>query len=92
MATHKGRLMFLHTYKADGSINVLGVKLVSEHGANALYRAVTEMHSFYRCDTVRGAVSAQFSRDLKGTLASLFNEDTTLGKRFIVFFFLKLCS
>ena len=48
-------------------------------------RCVTEMHSFYRCDTVRNAVAAQFSRDLKGTLASLFNENTTLGEFTVLF-------
>ena len=80
MATHAGKCLFLHTLKDDGTCVILGFKLVSQKAANGLYRCVTEMHSFYRCDTVRNAVAAQFSRDLKGTLASLFNENTTLGE------------
>ncbi len=79
MATHAGKCLFLHTIRDDGSNVIVGFKLVSQKAANGLYRCVTEMHSFYRCDTIRNAVASQFSRDLKGTLASLFNEHTTLG-------------
>lgn len=57
-------------------------RLGSQSAANALYRCITEMHSFFCCDTVHNEVSSQFSRDLKGTLASLFNEKTTLGRLF----------
>ena len=56
------------------------LKMNSPSAANALYRCLTEMHSFYLCDTVHNEVSMQFSRDLKGTLVSIFNENTTLGK------------
>ncbi|XP_061429478.1 E3 ubiquitin-protein ligase MYLIP isoform X1 [Lethenteron reissneri] len=59
-------------------------RLVSSHAANGLYRAVTEAHAFYRCDTVNDAVTAQYSRDFKGHLASLLlSEDIDLGKRFV---------
>nr|KAG5709076.1 hypothetical protein BaRGS_004715 [Batillaria attramentaria] len=57
----------------------VGYKLVSRKAAVALYRCITEMHSFYRCDTVSGDVSNQFCRDLKGTLVSIFNENSDLG-------------
>lgn len=58
-------------------------KLVSKKAAIALYRCITEMHSFYRCDTVCSDVQSQYCRDLKGTLISLFNENTPFGKKFI---------
>lgn len=35
------------------------------------------------CETVRSAVTAQFIRDLKGTIVSIFNEDSTLGKKYV---------
>lgn len=46
-------------------------------------RAVTEKHAFYSCETVRNAVTSQFIRDLKGTIVSLFNEKTPLGKNYV---------
>lgn len=61
----------------------LGFKLENCHSASALYRAVTEKHAFYSCETVRNAVTSQFIRDLKGTIASLFNENTALGKNYV---------
>ncbi|KAF2883382.1 hypothetical protein ILUMI_22795 [Ignelater luminosus] len=61
----------------------LEVKLDSSQAANGLYRAITEKHAFYSCETVRSAVTAQFIRDLKGTIVSIFNEDSTLGKKYV---------
>lgn len=61
----------------------LEFKLDSSLAANGLYRAVTEKHAFYSCETVRSAVTAQFIRDLKGTIVSIFNEDSTLGKKYV---------
>merc|ERR1712071_588556 len=34
-------------------------------------------------ETVRSAVTSQFVRDLKGTIASFFNENTDLGKKYV---------
>lgn len=51
--------------------------------AAGLYRSITERHAFYVCDKVRGVVTNQFTRDLKGTIASMFKEDTELGKRYV---------
>lgn len=61
----------------------LEVKLDSSQTANGLYRAITEKHAFYSCETVGSAVTAQFIRDLKGTIVSIFNEDSTLGKKYV---------
>ncbi|ESO95088.1 hypothetical protein LOTGIDRAFT_206409 [Lottia gigantea] len=84
MATYMDKSVVLKIYDTDGEPkNTMGFRLVSKKAANALYRSVTEMHSFFRCDTVRNDVSTQFSRDLKGTLASLFNENTDLGKKYV---------
>ncbi|KAJ8925294.1 hypothetical protein NQ315_009123 [Exocentrus adspersus] len=62
---------------------LLEMKLDSSHVASSLYRALTEKHAFYSCETVRSAVTAQFIRDLKGTIVSIFNEDSTLGKKYV---------
>ncbi|KAK3765862.1 hypothetical protein RRG08_026328 [Elysia crispata] len=58
-------------------------KLRSRKSAVALYRCITEMHSFYRCDTVGSNVQSQYCRDFKGTFVSIFNENSELGKRYI---------
>ncbi|XP_058825815.1 E3 ubiquitin-protein ligase MYLIP [Topomyia yanbarensis] len=59
------------------------LKLLNHRSAASLYRAVTEKHVFYSCETVRPVVTTQFIRDLKGTIVSMFNEDTELGKRYV---------
>lgn len=81
MATHRERELYLQLIDDSGGLlPAVGYKLVSRKAAVALYRCITEMHSFYRCDTVSFDVSNQFCRDLKGTLISIFNENTDLGK------------
>ncbi|XP_053681204.1 E3 ubiquitin-protein ligase MYLIP [Anopheles nili] len=59
------------------------LKLPNNRTATSLYRAITEKHEFYSCETVRPNVTTQFIRDLKGTIVSMFNEDTKLGKRYV---------
>lgn len=49
----------------DGEETSLNFKLDSSQSASGLYRAITEKHAFYSCETVRSAVTAQFIRDLK---------------------------
>ena len=79
--THSGRTLLLHAVDDCGGPVSQTFQLHSSTAANALYRAMTEVYSFYRCDTVGSNVTTQFCRDLKGTLASLFNENTDLGER-----------
>lgn len=67
----------------DGNTSVLEVKLDSCHLASGLYRALTEKHSFYSCETVTSAVMAQCIRDLKGILVSIFNEASPHGKKYV---------
>ncbi|XP_055389313.1 E3 ubiquitin-protein ligase MYLIP [Condylostylus longicornis] len=61
----------------------LEIKLPKHCIAAGLYRSITERHAFYVCDKVRVVVTSQFTRDLKGTIASMFKEDTELGKRYV---------
>lgn len=61
----------------------LEIKLPKHAIAAGLYRSITERHAFYVCDKVRLVVTNQFTRDLKGTIASMFREDTDLGKRYV---------
>ena len=61
--------------------------MVSSKAAIAMYRSITEMHSFFRCDTINSEVFSQVSQDLKGVLASIFlKENNSVGK----FFFIKV--
>lgn len=73
----------LSYWTADGHEAALHIKMTTSGQAGALYRAVTEKHAFYCCETVRTAVTKQFIRDLKGTIVSIFNEDSSLGKRYV---------
>lgn len=84
IATQSGKSVYL-TVTNDASDNVvLMFKLISNRAASGLYRAVTETHAFYRCDTVTDAVMMQYSRDFKGHLASLFlNDNINLGKKYV---------
>lgn len=81
-SSHK-RIFKLEYFTADNKETVLEFKLDSSHVASSLYRALTEKHAFYSCETVRSAVTTQFIRDLKGTIVSIFNEDSTLGKKYV---------
>jgi E3 ubiquitin-protein ligase MYLIP len=81
-SSHK-RTFKLEYLTIDNEVAILNIKLDSSHLASSLYRAITEKHAFYSCETVRSAVTAQFIRDLKGTIVSIFNEDSTLGKKYV---------
>jgi E3 ubiquitin-protein ligase MYLIP len=71
---------FLLKHRNDlGGIECASLKLETYQASIALYRSITEKHAFYSCETVRSAVTSQFVRDLKGTIASFFNENTDLG-------------
>lgn len=82
-ASNQRRLFQLVYLDEDHNDKTLEIKCDSNSSASSLYRAVTERHDFYSCDTVRGAVTSQYIRDLKGTIASIFNESTPLGKKYV---------
>ncbi|XP_039299324.1 E3 ubiquitin-protein ligase MYLIP [Nilaparvata lugens] len=78
------RRVFQLSYEQGGeTCAMLELKFDSSLAASAVYRALTEKHAFYSCETVRGAVTSQFIRDLKGTIVSIFNESTPLGKKYV---------
>ncbi|XP_063226702.1 E3 ubiquitin-protein ligase MYLIP isoform X2 [Bacillus rossius redtenbacheri] len=77
------RMFHLVYLESDGEERVFSLKLDTCQAASGLYRAITEKHAFYSCETVRSAVTTQFIRDLKGTIVSIFNEDTSLGKKYV---------
>nr|XP_057902855.1 E3 ubiquitin-protein ligase MYLIP-A [Doryrhamphus excisus] len=84
IATQSGKTVYLTVTKDTNDSVVLMFKLISNRAASGLYRAITETHAFYRCDTVTNAVMMQYSRDFKGHLASLFlNENINLGKKYV---------
>lgn len=55
-------LCYLNESYTDSS---LVIKFTSHRIAGTLYRALTEKHSFYSCETVHKNVETQFIRDLK---------------------------
>ncbi|RXN01749.1 E3 ubiquitin-protein ligase MYLIP-A [Acipenser ruthenus] len=84
IATQSGKNVYLTVTKETINSEELVFKLISTRAASGLYRAITETHAFYRCDTVTNAVMMQYSRDFKGHLASLFlNENINLGKKYV---------
>uniref|UniRef100_A0A182Q5N7 RING-type E3 ubiquitin transferase n=1 Tax=Anopheles farauti TaxID=69004 RepID=A0A182Q5N7_9DIPT len=74
------RLTYMNENHEEAHVEL---KLPNHRTAASLYRAITEKHVFYSCETVRPIVTTQFIRDLKGTIVSMFNEDTELGKRYV---------
>lgn len=82
-ASSQRRIFKLEYLSVDNIVTHLETKLDSNHAASSLYRAITEKHAFYSCETVRTAVTSQFIRDLKGTIVSIFNEDSSLGKKYV---------
>lgn len=60
------RRIFQLSYVTDkGNEATFQVKMATSGQAAAIYRAVTEKHAFYCCETVRSDVTEQFIRDLK---------------------------
>lgn len=76
MATHSGKTVKLNIVVSDlGETKSLIYRLNSKEAAVALYRSITEHHSFYRCDSVRPAVKEQVARDFFDTIFSWFHEE-----------------
>ncbi|VVC25359.1 Zinc finger, RING-type,PH domain-like,FERM/acyl-CoA-binding protein, 3-helical bundle,Ubiquitin-related [Cinara cedri] len=82
-ASHRRVFEMWYLAGVEHTETLIVLKLESSLGANTLYRALTEKHAFYSCETVRGAVTSQYIRDLKGTIISIFNEDSPLGKKYV---------
>lgn len=74
-ATSQRRMFHLVYLSLDGEETSLDFKLDSSQSASGLYRAITEKHAFYSCETVRSAVTAQFIRDLKVSGANFVYTD-----------------
>lgn len=64
-ALSQRRTFQLHYDNTEHKSTTLDVKCDNTLAATEVYRALTEKHAFYSCETVRGAVTAQFVRDLK---------------------------
>lgn len=92
-AVHNGRKCLLCVFNEDGETTHEEFKMVSSKAAIAMYRIITEMHSFFRCDTINSEVFSQVSQDLKGVLASIFlKENNSVGKFFFISKLLMACQ
>lgn len=64
-AQPRRRIFQLSYVTGEGHEATLNIKMATSSQAAALYRAVTEKHAFYCCETVRSDVTEQYIRDLK---------------------------
>lgn len=88
-ATSQRRMFHLIYLSLDGEETSLDFKLDSSQSASGLYRAITEKHAFYSCETVRSAVTAQFIRDLKvSPQCQIFFKYFSLHIHFICLFYI----
>ena len=58
-------------------------KLKSESAAIALFRAFTEIHTFFNCNSVKNSVIEQTTRTGFGKLVTMFNSHSNIGERFL---------
>lgn len=78
--------LFKLTYLTeDNSPEVLEIKMSRSKTATCLYRAITEKHAFYSCETVCSDVTTQFIRDLKVSQHTVcpICATKTKGKKFL---------
>nr|CUU98863.1 hypothetical transcript [Hymenolepis microstoma] len=54
--TIAGRVVTLNLLEDDGSVKMRNYELSSKRSADCLYRSITELHCFFRCDNVRDDV------------------------------------
>ena len=68
---------------AGESCNKVVFKLKSELAAIALFRAFTEIHTFFNCNSVKNSVIEQTTRTGFGKLVTMFNSHSNIGERFL---------
>ncbi|WAR13373.1 MYLIP-like protein [Mya arenaria] len=67
----------------DGTSTAVPVQMTSVTTADRLYRAVTEMRSFFNGREISADVLNLCSRSLVGTVFSVFKQDSTLGQQYV---------
>jgi len=84
MATHNGKFVKLDIYINERrDTDSVFYRLNSKESACALYRAITEHHAFFRCDSVTSAVKDQVANDFFDTIRNIFNDDNTAEQNYI---------
>lgn len=83
IATQTSRNVYLTVARDNGESDIFFFKMASSRAAGGLYRALTETHAFYRCDTVGEDVRLQYSRDFTSHFAALFNHNIPLGRKYV---------
>lgn len=82
---YNGKKCLLCVFNEDGEIIYEEFKMVSCKVVVVLYRSITEMYLFFRCDTINSEVFFQVSQDLKGVLVFIFfKENNLVGKVLIL--------
>lgn len=54
--TISGRVVTLNLLEDDASVKMRNYELSSKRSADCLYRSITELHCFFRCDNIRDDV------------------------------------
>ena len=84
MATHIGKCVKLDIYINDQrETEAIVYRLNSKEAAFALYRAITEHYTFFRCDSIGNAVKEQVSNDFFDTFRNLFYDDNSAEQNYI---------
>lgn len=79
------RVLFLTVANESGVEHEFGSRCASSKAAVALYRAITERHTFYRCDSIRDDVASQTKRAFRGPLASWLSDVKGSGAHDFIF-------
>ncbi|KAF5396146.1 E3 ubiquitin protein ligase MYLIP [Paragonimus heterotremus] len=66
--TTSSRVVTLNLLEDDGSVKGRNYQLASPRLASSLYRSVTEVYAFFRCDSVKKEVLLQTRRDFRDTI------------------------
>ncbi|VEL32594.1 unnamed protein product [Protopolystoma xenopodis] len=73
--TTSTRVVTLNLLEDDASLKSKNYQLATTRLGNSLYRCIMELHSFFRCDSVREDVITQTNRDLRDAFTSLFDHN-----------------
>ncbi|VDD81389.1 unnamed protein product [Mesocestoides corti] len=71
--TIAGRVVTLNLLEDDGSVKMRNYELSSKRASDSLYRSITELHCFFRCDNVRDDVLTRTNPSIN--LSSIFDHN-----------------
>ncbi|CDS37704.1 E3 ubiquitin protein ligase MYLIP [Echinococcus multilocularis] len=73
--TISGRVVTLNLLEDDASVKMRNYELSSKRSADCLYRSITELHCFFRCDNIRDDVLNRTNPSIN--FATIFDHNNT---------------